>query len=435
MSHERDSISYTRSLADARKKVQENPNSLENQFYLGEMLHLAGSYQEAEPVLRFAMELLETQKIEKSTVPYHPRVLEMIDQSTQEARSRMALMINVMLADTLANLNRYFESVEFYENVLKFNTNVPGMWQNYGVALISAGMTKKALRPFREAIRQAPHDKIQWRNIAAAYQELGRNAEFNLCMRVINRSRRIEDDLLDLSELYLYSNDYENCELVLNELLAKNRNDVFALITKARMKVAQQETSEALGLANHVLDVENSHPGALWFKARCYIIEGDFTKGKKLVEQIVTITPEYANAQIVLDELRRMEEQRDSSASTNYRIIIKSQGQSRLVQGDTIGFCPTVRDAFPVVLRFYLASSNLSGEKAEREEDEEIELGEFSYSISHPVDESNYGMLKPVIPEQVIRDGDVLWVEEAQLDPNLREQIRLMNRALFSGKL
>lgn len=433
MSRERDSISYARSLADARKKVQENPNSLENQLYLGEMLHLAGFYQEAEPVLRFALELLETQKIEKSTLPYHPRVLEMIDQSTQDARSRMALMINVILADTLANLNRYSESIEFYENVLKFNTNVPGMWQNYGVALISAGMTKKALRPYREAIRQAPHDKNQWKNIAAAYQELGRNAELNLCLRVLNQSRRIEYDLLDLSELCLYSNDYANCELILNELLAKDGNDVLALVTKARMKVAQQETSEALALANHALEVENSHAGALWFKARGHIMESDFKRGKDLVKQVLTITPEYANAQIVFNELRILEEKGDSSASTNYRIMIKSQGQLRLEQGDPIGFCPTVRDAFPVVQRFYLASSDLGKEKTEREEDDEIELGDFSFSISHLVDETNFGMRNSAIPEQVIRDGDVLWVEEVQLDPHLRERIRLMHRS--AGRL
>jgi tetratricopeptide (TPR) repeat protein len=369
------------------------------------------------------MELLETQKIEKSDLPYHPRVLEMIDQSNQEAQSRMALRINVVLADTLANLNRYSESLEFYENVLKFNTYVPGMWQNYGLALVRVGMTKKALRPYREAIRKAPHDKNQWRSIAAAYQELGRDAELNLCMRVISQSRRIEFDLLDLSELYLYSNDYTNCELVLNELLAKDGNDVFALITKARMKVAQQETSEALALANHALEVENNHAGALWFKARCHIIDDDFTKGRELVEQVVAITPEYANAQIVLDELKKFEEEGASSASTNYRIMIKSQGQSKLEQGDSIGFCPTVRDVFPVVQRFFLAASDLNQGKID-----EIELGEFSYSISHPVDERNFGMLNLVIPEQVIRDGDVLWVEEAQLDPHLRERIRKMNR-------
>jgi tetratricopeptide (TPR) repeat protein len=389
------------------------------------MLHLAGLYKETEAVLRFAIELLEKQKTEKSTLPYHPRVLEMIDQSTQEARSRMALMINVILADTLANLNRYSESIEFHENVLKFNTNVPGMWQNYGVALISAGMTKKALRPYREAIRQSPHDKIQWKNIAAAYLELGRNAELNLCTRVINQNRRIEDDLLDLSELYLYSNDYTNCEIVLNELLVKDANDVFALITKARMKVAQQETSEALAIANHALEVENNHAGALWFKARCHIIEGDFTKGKVLVEQVVTITPEYANAQIVLDELKKLDEEGVSSTSTNYRIIIKSQGQSKLEQGDSIGFCPTVRDAFPVVQRFYLAASGLDQGKID-----DIELGEFSYSISHPVDDNNFGMRSLVLPEQVIRDGDVLWVEEVQLDPHRRALVRA-SRSVF----
>jgi tetratricopeptide (TPR) repeat protein len=406
-------------LADAREKVKEDPASLENQLYLGEMLHLGGFYKEAEPVLRLAIELLEKQEPDREVMSLHPLL-------------SMDTRINVLLADTLANLNKHSESIEFYEKIVASKADVPGMWQNYAIALTGAGLIKKSLRAYREAIRQSPHDKTLWKDIAGAYMELGRNLEFRLCIDVINqemvrgRSRRNEDDILVLAELHLFGNDIATYEHILDELLERSRDYALAMVSKAMLRIVQGKNSEAISIANQILQINKEDVGALWIQARCFTMEGDFTKGKELAEKVLTISPAYTNAQIVLDELKRYEEK--GASSTDYGIMTKSQGQLRLEQVESSVICPTVRDVFSEVQRVYLASSGLGQGENESGNIDDIELGEFSFSISHPVDESNFGLVKSVTPDQVIRNGDVLWVEKVQLDPLPRERARLFRQ-------
>jgi len=278
-------------IEEAEERVLQNPNSFENQGLLGELLYQSKRYEEASEPLKKAAGLLQTQI---DSLPQGTR-LGFIGAFPADIIRRIHHDMYLMRGDCLIKLGRYAEASGVLENGVGKIDEDPDGWNMLGVAQANSGNLGKALRSFREAVRQNPARRDLWENLQKCYRSLRRPEAEDISL-VLGGKRDLEDDMVLLIDFFIGGGEYDRAKSVIDRLVEWKSKDKRVLLPMSRLYIIEGEYKKAQEALEELLKTDRNNIEALWHLSRVYAIQGKRNDSLKQLGIVLKLDSNHSNA-------------------------------------------------------------------------------------------------------------------------------------------
>ncbi len=241
-----------------RKSLEINPKDINNLVNLGCVLKDLGNSKQAEKYLRDALEIS----------PNYDFAL-------------------INLGAVLNELGAIDEGEQFLKKALKLNPTSPIALNNLGNILSKKNNNKEAELCYRKAIEIKSDFSLAYNNLASLLSNQGnfKDAE-KLTEKAINFNPKFELAYVNLGTIKIDLDKFSEAEELFLSAIKINKNYGYAYANLFRLYEKTNDIKKLKQKLDALKENKNIINEILLFKARVYFREKDFTKAKKLIDQI-----------------------------------------------------------------------------------------------------------------------------------------------------
>tara|TARA_B100000927_G_scaffold72375_1_gene57551 strand:- start:196 stop:1899 length:1704 start_codon:yes stop_codon:yes gene_type:complete len=191
-------------------------------------------------------------------------------------------LFNFLLGYALQQSGKLEESIEFYENSIKYNGKEKlKALNNIGIIYSKLNKVKKSNKYFLEANKISQNDKYVINNLLSNYIKLRdkKNTSF-FFEKAKNLDQNFNVFLYNKAEYYLQNNQIENAI----DILQKNKNQLKFLIRLIKINLIIGKKDIAKELITELEKIKTNDPEYFQFLGMRYLFQGKFDIGWKYYE-------------------------------------------------------------------------------------------------------------------------------------------------------
>jgi tetratricopeptide (TPR) repeat protein len=200
--------------------------------------------------------------------------------------------------------NNFKPALEYFQRALRLDSRFAPTYAALGNTYLQFNQSKKAADAFKAASDcAAPVSPLQ--------TEFGQfeieSANFNIAENFFNNLTQKSPDYmpgwLGLAEVALDEKKLDDSNVALDKVLARDPDDVNALVLKARLELAQTNTSDAIAELEHLTKSYAQAPQIHYQLALAYIMGGKIDKAINQLHETVDLEPNFPQAAFLLAQL------------------------------------------------------------------------------------------------------------------------------------
>lgn len=207
---------------------------------------------------------------------------------------------------TLALRRNDFPAARGYlEQALKLRPDYPEAWNNLGMMAAQQGHPDEAVENFQNSLRLKPRYAVALLNLGNVYR---RQRAFEKARESLNEALEIQPDDPEISYslgmLYAQQEDMESASAYLEKAIDLRPNYPEALNNLGVVFVHSREYAKAEEEFKTGIRMAPNYDQSYFNLARLYAMQNQRDKAKEVLQQLLTLHPENANAKQVLATLQ-----------------------------------------------------------------------------------------------------------------------------------
>jgi tetratricopeptide (TPR) repeat protein len=192
-------------------------------------------------------------------------------------------------------------------NALK--PNDPKIMSMLARGYMAIGRTEDGVKMLERMVRSAPRGTtvdIDVRiALADGYLSLGRNMEAATEWKIVTDQKREPQYLIKYATALIAMNRNSEALGIANEVLAKQPENVEALMLSGRVKAAMRNYEDAMETYKKVGYINPNYAPALYERANVFLLQQNYDGAKAFYDRALKLDPKYALAELGLARVAR----------------------------------------------------------------------------------------------------------------------------------
>ena len=201
----------------------------------------------------------------------------------------------------LVSKNMAAEAMMFLEMANALKPNDPKVMALLARGYMKTGRTDESVKQLEQVVRStrgAPVDIEIRITLGDAYLSLGRNMEAASEWKQVTDQKREPQYLIKYATALLAINNTSQAVGISNEILAKQPENIEAVMLSGRIKMAQRNYEEAMETFKKVGYINPNYAPALYERAQIFLIQQNYDWAKTFYERALKLDAKYALAEL-----------------------------------------------------------------------------------------------------------------------------------------